>query len=104
MLIGTQCTWKRLQSLFRRSAAPIFGNLLDNVKLAADMGAEVVCLKSPDVIKALIKFAQDKKITLILVGQTHPGLWNRIFRRSAYQPAACRSSVISTSRSSPRRR
>jgi K+-sensing histidine kinase KdpD len=46
------------------------------------MNAEVVCLKPPDVIQALIKFAQDNKVTLILVGQTHPGLWNRIFRRS----------------------
>jgi two-component system sensor histidine kinase KdpD len=59
-----------------------FGNLLDNIKLAADMDAEVVWLKSPDVIKALIEFAQDNKITLIVVGRTHPGLWNRIFRRS----------------------
>ena len=59
-----------------------FRALLDNIKLAADMGAEVVWLKSPGVIKALIEFAQDKKITRIVVGQTHPGLWNRIFRRS----------------------
>jgi K+-sensing histidine kinase KdpD len=56
--------------------------LLDNINLAADMGAEVVWLKSPGVIKALIEFAQDKKITRIVVGQTHLGLWNRIFRRS----------------------
>ncbi|MFZ1120458.1 MAG: hypothetical protein WAN81_09520 [Candidatus Binataceae bacterium] len=81
MPTGTQGTWKRLQSLCRRSAPPIFG-LCDNINLAADMGAEVAWLKSPDVIKALIEFAQDKKITRIVVGQTHPGLWNRIFRRS----------------------
>jgi two-component system sensor histidine kinase KdpD len=59
-----------------------FRALLDNINLAADMGAEVVWLKSPGVIKALIEFAQDKKITRIVVGQTHLGLWNRIFRRS----------------------
>jgi two-component system, OmpR family, sensor histidine kinase KdpD len=59
-----------------------FGNLLDNIKLAADMGAEVVWLKSPDVIKALIEFARDRKITLIVAGQTHPSVWNRVFRRS----------------------
>jgi K+-sensing histidine kinase KdpD len=46
------------------------------------MGAEVVWLKSADVINGLMKFAQDTKITLTLVGQTHPSLWNRIFRRS----------------------
>jgi two-component system, OmpR family, sensor histidine kinase KdpD len=67
---------------FQKISGADFGNLLDNFKLAVDMGAEVVRLKSPDVIKALIKFAQDNKITLLLVGQTHPGLWNQIFRRS----------------------
>ena len=69
------------ESVQKISAAD-FRTLLDNINLAADMGAEVAWLKSPDVIKALIEFAQDKKITRIVVGQTHPGLWNRIFRRS----------------------
>jgi two-component system sensor histidine kinase KdpD len=69
------------ESVQKISAAD-FQTLLDNINLAADMGAEVAWLKSPDVIKALIEFAQDKKITRIVVGQTHPGLWNRIFRRS----------------------
>jgi two-component system, OmpR family, sensor histidine kinase KdpD len=59
-----------------------FWNLLDNIKLAADMGAEVVWLKSPDVIQALIEFARDRKITLIVAGQTPPSVWNRLFRRS----------------------
>ena len=69
------------ESVQKISAAD-FRILLDNINLAADMGADVAWLKSPDVIKALIEFAQDKKITRIVVGQTHPGLWNRIFRRS----------------------
>ena len=72
---------KPAESVQKISAAD-FRTLLDNINLAADMGAEVAWLKSPDVIKALIEFAQDKKITRIVVGQTHPGLWNRIFRRS----------------------
>jgi two-component system sensor histidine kinase KdpD len=59
-----------------------FRVLLDNINLAAEMGAEVVWLKSPDVIKALIEFARDRKVTRIVVGQTHAGLWNRIFRQS----------------------
>jgi two-component system sensor histidine kinase KdpD len=59
-----------------------FGNLLDNLKLSADMGAEIAWLKSPDVIKALLEFARDKAITLIVVGQTQPAFWNRILRRS----------------------
>ena len=59
-----------------------FRALLNNINLAADLGAEVVWLKSPDVIKALLDFAREKKITRIIVGRTHPTLWNRLLRRS----------------------
>jgi two-component system sensor histidine kinase KdpD len=69
------------ESIQKTSGAD-FGNLLDNIKLAADMGAEIAWLKSPDVIKALIEFARDKAITLIVVGQAQPRFWNRILRRS----------------------
>jgi len=58
-----------------------FRALLDNINLAADLGAEVVWLKSPDVIKALLDFAQEKKITRIIVGRTRSSLWNRLFHR-----------------------
>lgn len=59
-----------------------FRALLDNINLAADLGAETVWLKSPDVVKALIDFAQERKITRIVVGRTHPTVWNRVLRRS----------------------
>jgi two-component system sensor histidine kinase KdpD len=59
-----------------------FRSLLNNINLAADLGAEVVWLKSPNVIKALLDFAREKKITRIIVGRTHPTLWNRLLRRS----------------------
>ena len=59
-----------------------FRALLNNINLAADLGAEVVWLKSPDVINALLDFAQEKQITRIIVGRTHSSLWNRLFHRS----------------------
>ena len=59
-----------------------FRALLDNVNLAADLGAEVVWLKSPDVITALLDFARDRQITRIVIGRTRPSLWNRILGRS----------------------
>jgi two-component system sensor histidine kinase KdpD len=59
-----------------------FRALLNNINLAADLGAEVVWLKSPEVIKALLDFAREKKITRIIVGRTHPTLRNRFLRRS----------------------
>jgi two-component system sensor histidine kinase KdpD len=60
-----------------------FRALLDNVNLAAELGGEVVWLKSTDVIKALTDFAREKQITRIVVGRTHPTFWNRVLRRSA---------------------
>jgi two-component system sensor histidine kinase KdpD len=59
-----------------------FRALLNNVNLAADLGAEVVWLKSPDVIKALLDFAREKMISRIIVGRTHPNLRNRLLQRS----------------------
>jgi two-component system, OmpR family, sensor histidine kinase KdpD len=59
-----------------------FRALLDSINLAADMGAEVVWLKGPDVIKALLDFAHEKRITRIIVGRTRPGLLGGLFNRS----------------------
>ncbi len=66
----------------RKSARLEFRALLDNINLAADLGAETVWLKSDDVVKALIDFAHENKITRIIVGRTHPTVRNRLLRRS----------------------
>jgi len=59
-----------------------FRTLLDNINMAADLGAEIVWLKAPDVVKALLDFAREKGITRIMAGRTTPTLWNRIRGRS----------------------
>ncbi len=59
-----------------------FRALLDNINLAADMGAEIVWLKAPEVVKALLDFAREKGVTRIIAGRTTPTLWNRIRGRS----------------------
>jgi len=59
-----------------------FRALLDNINLAADLGAETVWLKSTDVVKAVIDFAREHRVSRIVVGRTHPTLWNRLLRRS----------------------
>ncbi len=59
-----------------------FRALLDSVNLAADMGAEVVWLKGPDVVKALLDFAHEKRITRIMIGRTRRSLLGRLFDRS----------------------
>jgi two-component system, OmpR family, sensor histidine kinase KdpD len=65
-----------------RIKASDFRALLDNINLAADLGAEVVWLKSPDVVKALLDFAREKNITRIVIGRTRPTFWNRIVGHS----------------------
>ena len=66
----------------QRISTANFRALLDNVNLAADMGAETVWLKSPDVVKAMLDFAQEHKITRVVIGRTHPDWWRRLWRRS----------------------
>ncbi len=59
-----------------------FRALLDNINLAADLGAEIVWLKAPEVVKALLDFAHEKGITRIVAGRTSPTFLNRLLRRS----------------------
>jgi two-component system sensor histidine kinase KdpD len=66
----------------RKISTANFRALLDNINLAADLGAETVWLKSTNVIEALIDFAREKQITRIVMGRTHPSLWNRLFGAS----------------------
>jgi len=57
-----------------------FVALLDNINLAGDLGAETVWLKSNDVIKAMVDFAREKRVSKIIVGRTHEPRWRRWLR------------------------
>jgi two-component system sensor histidine kinase KdpD len=46
------------------------------------MGAEVVKLEAPDVADAIRKFARDRAVTLIIVGQSQRGWWQHLVRGS----------------------
>lgn len=59
-----------------------FHALLDSLFLAADLGAEVVWLKAPDVTQALTDFARDGRISKIILHRTRPGVGSRLLRRS----------------------
>lgn len=59
-----------------------FRALLDNINLAADLGAESVWLKSDNVVKALINYANENHITHIVIGRTHETWWSRLLGRS----------------------
>ena len=56
--------------------------LVDNIQLAQSMGAEVVKLEGTDVAEALSRFARDKGVTLLIVGQSRRLGIRRIFHES----------------------
>ena len=59
-----------------------FRATLDSVVLAADMGAEAVWLKAPDITEALLNFARDARVKRIIVGRARHGLGARLRKRS----------------------
>lgn len=52
------------------------------VKLAEDLGAEVVELEGTDVAKALAGLARDRHVTQIVIGQPLRSRWFQLFSRS----------------------
>ncbi len=65
-----------------RIAADTQRRLVDNIQRAQALGAEVVKLESEDVPGALLRFAREKGVTLILVGQSTRSWWHRLRRGS----------------------
>ena len=56
--------------------------LVANIQLAQSMGAEVVKLSGTDVAQTLRAFARERRVSVVIVGEsTHRGFLNR-FRRS----------------------
>src|SRR5262249_28807418 len=59
-----------------------FRALLDNVNLAADLGAEFVWLKSEDIVNSIVAFAQERNISKIIVGRSRRSALSRLFRHA----------------------
>jgi two-component system sensor histidine kinase KdpD len=56
--------------------------LVDNIQLAQSLGAEVAKLEGEDVAREIIRFAREKGISLVVLGQTHRAWWRRLRRGS----------------------
>lgn len=52
--------------------------LVENIQLAQGLGAEVAKLEGEDVAREIIRFAREKGISLVVVGQTHRSWWHRL--------------------------
>lgn len=61
-----------------RIDAAVQRKLVDNIQLAQSLGAEVTTLEGDDVARAIIRFAREKGISLVVLGQTHHSWWKRL--------------------------
>ncbi|MGH7654762.1 MAG: sensor protein KdpD [Gemmatimonadaceae bacterium] len=52
--------------------------LVENIQLAQSLGAEVTKLEGADVAHEIIRFAREKGISLVIVGQTQRSRWHRM--------------------------
>lgn len=57
-------------------------HLINNLKLATELGAEVIKVKSDRITQAIIRTAEEKEITTICIGKPHLSLF-QIIRRTA---------------------
>ncbi len=68
-----------------RIDATVQRKLVENIQRAQAMGAEVVKLQAEDVAGALLTFAQEKGVTVIIVGQSRHSWWHRMMRGSVVE-------------------
>lgn len=59
-------------------------HLINNFKLATELGSEVIQIKSNNVPESIIKVAEDKRITTICIGLPRIRLWQVIVKTSSF--------------------
>lgn len=59
-------------------------HLINNFKLATELGAEVIQIKSNRVARAMMQVAEEKNITTICIGKPHISLWQVILKTNSF--------------------
>jgi two-component system sensor histidine kinase KdpD len=59
-------------------------HLINNFKLATELGAEVLKVKSDQITKTIMQVAEEKEITTICIGKPHLNLWQVILRTTIF--------------------
>jgi two-component system sensor histidine kinase KdpD len=70
------------QESLQKISTSDFSALLGNVNLAVDLGADLVWLKSSDVVGAIIDFAHEKRVSKVIVGRSRGGFWSQLHHHS----------------------
>ncbi len=58
--------------------ATVQRRLVDNIQMAQNLGAEVVKLEGSDVALAILRFAQQKGVSLLIAGQSTRSRWYKV--------------------------
>ncbi len=58
--------------------------LINNFKLATELGAEVLKIKSDEIMQTIIKVAEEKEVTIICIGKPHLNLFQVILRTAIF--------------------
>lgn len=59
-------------------------HLINNFKLATELGAEVIKVKSNQITQTIIKLAEEKEVTTICIGKPHLNLFQMIRRTAIF--------------------
>jgi len=59
-------------------------HLINNFKLATELGGEVIKIKSDDITKTIIKIAEEKEITTICIGKPHFNLFQIVMKTAIF--------------------
>ncbi|MBC8152625.1 MAG: sensor protein KdpD [Bacteroidetes bacterium] len=58
--------------------------LINNLKLATELGGEVIQVKSKSIVKAIVETAEQRKITTVCIGKPHVNLIQVILQTNAF--------------------
>lgn len=58
--------------------------LINNFKLATELGAEVVKIENTNVARAIMQQCEERKITTVCIGKPHLNLWNIIMATDTF--------------------
>jgi two-component system sensor histidine kinase KdpD len=59
-------------------------NLINNFKLATELGGEVIKIKSDHITKTIMKIADEREVTTICIGKPHLNLFQIILRTAVF--------------------
>ena len=59
-------------------------HLINNFKLATELGAEIIKIENDNVSKAIIDQCDERRITTICIGKPHPNFWKMIMATNIF--------------------